>query len=119
MKKVLIFSFVSHYYNNFHEFIGRLIEFVKKYYEEIFSNYPKKRSVFLNNKIQDILDVEQVFHGEVVPQYYHTQILVYTMNDFSDESELIEKMTKDITLTLENLKETEECLNVKFLHNVK
>lgn len=119
MKKVLIFSFVSHYYNNFHEFIGRLIEFVKDYYEGIICNIPEKRSVFLVNKIQDTLDVEEVFFGEVVPKFYQTQILEFSMNDFTHESELIEKIIKEITLKLENLKEMEECINVKFLHYVK
>ena len=119
MKKVLKFSFVSHYYNNFHEFIGRLIEFVKDYYDGIFSYIPEKRSVDIINKIQDTLDVEEVYFGEVVPKYYQTQTLEYNMNDFTDGSELIEKMIREINLTLENLNEMEECINVKFLHYVK
>lgn len=119
MKKVLIFSFVSHYYNNFHEFIGRIIEFVKDYYEGIIYNLPEKRSNFLITKIQDTLDVEEVFFGEVVPKFYQTQILEFSMNDFTLESELLEEMIKEISLKLDNLKETKECINVKFLHYVK
>jgi len=116
--KVLKFSFVSHYYNNYYEFISRLIEFVKDYYRSIFNENPTdSKSLLLVNTPKKRIEGE-VFFGEVVPDIFEPHTLTYTMNDHKDENDLLDLVIQETMLIREVIEEMEECINVIFYHNV-
>jgi hypothetical protein len=118
MKKVLKFSFVSHYYNNHYEFISRLIEFIKDYYRGIFKDTSIDSNSISLGKIQKKRIEGEVFFGEVVPVIFEPHTLIYKMNDYKDEDELLDLVVQEIILIQEGIEELEECINVIFYHYV-
>jgi hypothetical protein len=120
MKKVLKFSFVSHYYNNHYEFISRLIEFIKDYYRGIF----KETQIEIETQIHPLESIPkkrmegEVFFGEVVPVIFEPHTLTYNMNDHEDENVLMDLVINESNLIRESIQESEECINVIFYHYV-
>ena len=118
MKKVLKFSFVSHYYNNHYEFVSRLIEFIKNYYRGVFKDtFFESNSISLEKIPKKIIE-DEVFFGEVVPVIFEPHILTYNVNDHKNEYDLLDLVIKESNLISESIQESEECINVIFYHYV-
>jgi len=117
MKKVFKFSFVSHYYENHYQFLSRMVEFVKDYYDGLILNSE------LNDPPNITGDTESndeyvIEFGEIVPSILKPITLVFCMNDFPSPNELIDIMCEETRKRRLEVNLMKECINVLIYHNV-
>ena len=116
MRKIFKFSFVSHYYDNHHQFRSRLVEFMKDYYSDLVFNPKYTSSPKYNEEFKE--DQEVLNFGEIVPEILNPITLVFCINDFPSERELIDLICEETSKRREDLDLMKECINVIIYHHV-
>jgi hypothetical protein len=117
MKKVFKFSFVSHYYDNHYQFLSRMVEFVKDYYDGLILSPELNDLPNITDEL--VSDDESVIEfGEIVPRILTPITLVFCMNDFPSPNELIDIMCEETRKRRMDINLMKECINVLIYHNV-
>jgi hypothetical protein len=93
MEKTIRFNFVSHYYENIHQFISRVIEFIKDYRE---LSYPKESEFYILNSKIDEFQNGIITLGEIIPSFIEHEIIKTTFGDFNDNNEIVSFIEKSI-----------------------